>query len=522
MKRFICVLLTVALVAVSVFATGSQEAAADVKIDVSKDLKVGITSDFADLDPFGAGTVGKNIVYYTIYEYLCNTDANGKLYGVIAKDWKTIDDGMTWDINIYDYVYDTNGNHITADDVVFSYLRYKSNGKGMARFIGNCEKTGDYSVRITLSSKEYSGFEQMIRATAIVSQKEYEASPDHFSTSPVGTTQYRVAEFVSGSSLTLEKTEKYWQTDELRQPFAVANAEKITFMVIKEASQMAIALENGTIDIADGISITEVEQMEKTNNYRFFTRLNSTGYQILFSGKDSPFADNQKLRQAVAYSINKQGLIDALLGGRGVAEFTTGFSGWADADPSWGEDGYYDYNPELAKTLLAEAGYPEGAGLEIDIMVANAGYQPRMAQVIQGYLLAVGIKSNILVYDSALFSSNSNLPETYDLMINPRGGYDLITAWTNSLRDTNAQYKGFTSNGFVDPILQEMLAKTGTTQGHTSQNMTELNDYLEQMCYTVGMFDENIYDAVSAKSNIVGIVNDTKTGNIYAPGTLFD
>jgi ABC-type transport system substrate-binding protein len=225
---------------VSVFACtrgGEKESAkpgssvSSIAGDTNRELSVGITYDFADLDPFGAGTIGKNSLYYTIFEYLCNTDYNGQLYGVIAKDWKCIDDGYIYDIDIYDYVYDTAGNHITADDVVFSYNTFKDNGKGMARYIKSIEKTGDYSVRLTISDKSIGSFEQLIRATAIVSEAAYKASPDHFSTTPIGTTQYICTKFVSGASASFEKTEKYWQTNpSLRSPLSIANVDKINYM----------------------------------------------------------------------------------------------------------------------------------------------------------------------------------------------------------------------------------------------------------------------------------------------------
>jgi ABC-type transport system substrate-binding protein len=503
-------------------SSGAASAAADSTGNEKRELTVGINYDFADLDPFGAGTQGKNYLYYIIYEYLCNTDSSGKLYGVIAKDWKCIDDGYTYDITIYDYVYDTAGHHITAEDVVFSYNAYKSNGKGMARYIAAIEKTGDYSVRLTINDKSIGSFEQLIRATAIVSEEAYVNSSDHFSTSPVGTTQYKLTKFVSGASAAFEKVDKYWQTDEsLRSPYSKANVDKINYQVIKESAQMAIALETGAIDIADGLSITEVSHLEGNPEYQLFSHVNNFSYQILFSGKDSPFANNQDLREAVAYAIDKQELVTALLGGRGDIEYTTGVAILGDFVEKWKSEDYYNFDLDKSKACMAKAGYPNG-GVTIDIMVNNQGFLPRMAQIIQGYLQKIGIQSNILAYDSALFSSNTNLPETYDLMINPRGGFLLINSWLNIFDNTNAQYKGFTSNGFVDDKLQSLLMTAAAQETHDDVHMDAFHQYLKSKTYTVGLFEEYFYDCVKASAGIKSIVWDTRAGYIFVPGTIFN
>jgi ABC-type transport system substrate-binding protein len=490
--------------------------------NAQREITIGINYDFADLDPFGAGSQGKNYLYYIIYEYLGNTDSSGKLYGVIAKDWKCIDDGYTYDITIYDYVYDTAGHHITADDVVFSYNTFKGNGKGMSRYIKNIEKTGEYSVRLTINDKSIGSFEQLVRATAIVSQEAYAASQDHFSTTPVGTTQYKLTKFVSGASASFEKVDKYWQTDErLRSPYSIANVDKINYQVIKESAQMAIALETGTIDIADGLSITEVSHLEGNPEYQLFSHVNNFSYQILFSGKDSPFADNQALREAVAYAIDKQGLVTALLNGRGDIEYTTGVAILGDFVEKWKTEDYYNFELDKAKALMATAGYPNG-GITIDIMVNNQGYLPRMAQIIQGYLQNIGIQSNILAYDSALFSSNTNLPETYDLMINPRGGFFLINSWLNIFDNTNPEYKGLTSNGFADEKLQSLLMAAATQETHDDAHMDAFHQYLKSKTYTVGLFEEYFYDCVKSSLGIKSIVWDTRAGYIFVPGTVFN
>ena len=125
-------------------------------------------------------------------------------------------------------------------------------------------------------------FEQVLTSTYVVSKKAYDASTDGFSTDIVSTSPYKVTEFVSGPSLTFEKREDYWQKESLIDPALSSNLDKVTYTLIKEASQQQVALETGTVDAFDSISATIVPAFEGNEQYSIIQLPSSNGTQAFF------------------------------------------------------------------------------------------------------------------------------------------------------------------------------------------------------------------------------------------------
>lgn len=489
----------------------SKEAASDSSL--SDNLRVGVNADIADMAPYSATSNGRNSVMYAVYEYLGVLEhVGGDLVGQIMKDWTT-EDGLSYDINIYDNIHDTDNNPITADDIVFSFEKAKEKGNNTnTKQIVSIEKTGDYSVHLVIAANYVGGFAAVLGAVPIVSEKAYKSSSDEMATDPVGTSPYKVKEFVPGSSLTIEKTDNYWQTDESKRTvYATGNPKTITYNTIKEASQMAISLETGVIDIGLNMDATEATRFMKggssSSGFTVFDQETNIGNVMFLSGDPKGvFYDNPSLRKAVLYAIDKQGLVDGALQGYGVVEYSFGAESFADFNEKWKSEDYYNYDPNKAKDLLGESGYSSG-NLDLRIMTDNTAQRNKVAQIIQGYLSVVGIKSNILQYDSALFNSYKTDPTQWDICLDNSGASDFIVSLWRSKFDAR-QYELGSTNGWNDPKMQELLEKALSFDGHTQEDVDAFHYYLKDQAYAMGLFNHKFFTVT--KNGIKSIDYDAK------------
>lgn len=453
-------------------------------------LDVGTTITWDTLTPFRSQT-GNNAPYsYLCYEALAKVTYDKEYVPWVAKSWEAEDDGVTFNIEIYDYVTDSAGNHITADDIVWMIEACKEAAlKPAFAKVKSVEKTGDYTLKVTMNKDMVGAFEAVLINTFVVSKAAYDASADQFATEVVSTTPYRLTKFVSGSEIAFEKRDDYWQKEELIHAANAANVDKITFHIITEASQAGIALETGTIDAFMMLDANTAKQFEGNGDFTMKATSYINGSQLFFSGHpDRNIAEDKNLRQAICYAIDAEGLVTGVYAGSGktmhdpIADTSIG---WLE---KWKDEEYYPYNLEKAKELLAQSNYK---GEELVILAGSSSTNQRLCQMIQAYCLQAGINIKLNLVDSALYTSTRLDGSQYDMTINTVGGESLPDHW--SIRyDMNA-YKTGDATSRHDEVLAEMLYKTWTREGFTEENIDAVHQYLKENMYAYGMVQpENI------------------------------
>lgn len=465
-----------------------------------KNLVFVISSDNGDLSPFGGDSGGRHHTYRMLYDCLCASYGLGntvkELQSQIAKSWNVVD-GTTVDVEIYDYVKDSKGNHITAEDVVYSYEQAIASGT-MEKLNGYLDKvtaTGNYTVRITLTSASKGAMEWSLTTVPIISKAWFSAASDADKTSdPATTGAYLLKEFSSGSHTTLERNPDYWQTDEsLRSYYDSQYYNTITINVLKESSMRVIALENGETDACQNVPAAEISTFlnddgTAVDGWSVYPDENGRMNVLMFNNDNSVFADNKELRQAVLYAIDfnsvRLGYGNTPTNGKPCHDFAPNIA--SDYLDEWDQEDYYDYNLDKAKELMAQAGYPDG-GITVSLMYQNSTTATAGLTVLQSYLAEVGITVELNPVDQALFNSYKYDDTKWDMIVDSKATTDFVTTVWQNVFDTNSFANG--SACFThDDQLQALLEAAADAEKSTDDDLRAFHNYLRDQAYAVGMF----------------------------------
>ena len=397
-------------------------------------------------------------------ESLAVVDSNKELQPWIATDWSTEDNGFTYTINIHEGITDSAGNPVTASDIAWYINTAKEKAlKPVFAKVDVATATSDTSLELKMNNNIVGGFEKIMTDSYAISQAAFEASSDEFGSELVSTSPYTVTEFTANSVLTLELRDDYWQ-DVNNLPECVRPVvEKISFHSIPEASQMGIALETGEIDMAMRVDSSTGAQFVGNDNYTVELTEGHQGWQLFFSGADtSVCAEDVNLRQAICYAIDAEGLITGLCAGYGTVMYDAHSPVMVGYNPEWENEEYYPYDVEKAKELLAQSNYN---GETLNLLVSSATFSQRLGQMVQNYLLAVGINCELTLADTALYMATRLDGTKYDMVINTIGGTYLSDAW--AIRYDPAAYETGDATSRHDYDLAELLYATWTPDGWT-------------------------------------------------------
>lgn len=475
--------------------------------DGKKKLAVGLYGGLDSLNPWTSGRITKDMVTYTLYETLASCQSgSADLEPILMKDYEKVDD-VTFDVTIYDNIKDAAGNPVTASDVVFSFNQYNKN---WATVVEEALVKDEYTVELKLNTAAAGAFEYIVCKVPIATEKSYNDSPDQFATTSCGTMPYTVSNYVAGTSITLEKTDSYWQKDELAYPGSAANADIIEFNILEEATQLALAIEKGDIQVAMFIQPSMLDEVAAKDGIEIYGVPSSEDRGIMFCmTEDSPFYDNLELRQAVLYAIDNESVAEAC--GYGYAEPSKVTCGSKELtigyDPSW-ESSPYAYDTDKARELLAKAGYGEG-GLHLRLLANNNGTITTMWQIIQANLLDVGIDAELNVCEGTTYGAyRDGTSGQYEMAYAGPGnsGYATQDLW-NTLFNRKNYDSGRTWAGLLDDKLQSLYDTLASADGYTQENVNAFYDYITDNAYYYEIYSMPDYAAYNS-AKVTGFYTD--------------
>ena len=304
----------------------------------------------------------------------------------LAESWDAAEDGLSVTLHLRSGVMFHNGREMTADDVVWAveHARNTEFGHHLSdRFqtATGAEKVDDTTVRITYSERTASQLDGIARLY-IFPQEALE----NIDTAPVGTGPFKFTEWIPGDSLTIERFEDYW-----REGYPLL--DKIVVKPIPDAQARLVNLRSEAIDLLMNVPLIDKAALSEEEGIVVGAEPPGFSFYAFIMNINAPPFDDILVRQAFNYAINREEIAN------------TAFSGQADPviipypSTSWAyaEDltTYYTYDPEKAKELLAEAGYPDGFSVKMLIRGTNDAHVDQ-AQVYQQQLAAIGVQVELV------------------------------------------------------------------------------------------------------------------------------
>ncbi|MBY8976924.1 ABC transporter substrate-binding protein [Rhodobacteraceae bacterium NNCM2] len=469
-----------AAVALSIFAAGS--AYAD---KASDSISVAFTKELENVDSYFNSSREGVVLQRAVWDGLIYRDpATNEYIGNLATEWNWIDD-TTLELKLREGVTFHNGEPFNADDVVYTveFVANPENGVKTQRnvnWLESAEKVDDYTVRLKLKAPFPAAIEFLSGPVSIYPNEYYaEVGPTGMGLKPVGTGPYKVVEVVPGQRFVLEKNENYHDS-----PKGQPTITHVDIRTIPDVNTQIAELFNGTLDV---IWQTPADQAEKLAEMEQFTVVNESTMRIGYltmdasgrTGEDNPFT-KLKVRQAVAHAIDRNALVEALLKGKSAVISTACYPSQFGCDQDVKS---YEYDPEKAKALLAEAGYPDGFSTPF-YAYRNRDY----AEAISAFLNAVGIETDFkMMKYSAL--RELRMTEGTPISFQTWGSY--------SINDTSAITSQFFKFGDLDdtrdPEVRDWLevADTSVDPEKRKEFYSKALKRIAEEAYWVPMFSYN-------------------------------
>lgn len=386
--KFYTVLMWVALLVsacapVTPGQTGSEPAASG---DVTQSITIVQGPEPISLDPSIDINKTSINVQFTMFDPLVSHSADNTTIPFLATKWEAVEP-TRWRISLREGVTFHNGEPFNADSVLFSINTYNSNlgeAKTFFKYVKAMEKVDDLTLDILTETPNPTVPETLAFLHVLPPQYYAEQGAEKFTLAPVGTGPYTFVEWQQGVQIVVKANPDYW-----------GGAPAIPQVIFKpgpEASTRVAMIETGEADI---IANVPPELTERVNGAEAAAIKEVPSLRMIFvefNPFEPPF-DDVRVRQAFNYAINKQELIDVILGGHAQQQKGVIIPGWLGYNPDALTE--YPYDPEKAKQLLTEAGY--GDGLTVDFWFPIGRYlkDKEVAEAIAGQLQKVGVTCNM-------------------------------------------------------------------------------------------------------------------------------
>jgi len=374
-----------------------------------------LDDELLTLDPALMTSGEDYAVAYVVYSGLVRqTPGSTEILPDLATKWDLSPDGRTYTFHLRQGVKWQRGfGELTAADVKYSLDRIKDPKLG-SRFRADLEPVravtavDPYTVTITLD-KPYGAFLSSVlayRPGYIVNQRALERYGKDYSANVVGTGPYVVDQWVPGQGVHVSANKDFYGPP--------PKIQRAMFRIVPDASTAEIALERGDLDVSYFDVPDVMQRISRSNRVGSKSIVGPRTYWVHFNMERPPF-DDVRVRQALNYATNKSDVVQRIWLGQGTVAnsvLNPNMFGYLKAER-------YPYDPERARALLAEAGFPAAAkNKTFDFISDGTGDWPDMAAVLQQQWRAVGVRIQITALDRAVFEQRRQAHQFDMLAIN--------------------------------------------------------------------------------------------------------
>jgi peptide/nickel transport system substrate-binding protein len=438
------------------------------------DLAIGIGADVTALDPHYHNVTPNNNVAAHVFDYLVLRDERQRIIPGLAESWRTVDP-LTWEFKLRQGVKFHDGTPFTAADVVASIERVPTVPNSPSPFTAYTKQIKEmivvdpYTIRFRTTTP-YPLMPSDMTQVAIISKGAAKATTEDFNSGKAanGTGPYKLARYAKGDRIELVRYDGYWGG---RTPW-----EKVTLRLLPSDAPRVAALLAGDVQAIENVPTTDVSRIKQEKRLSLSSTVaDRLIYLHMDSERDvSPFVTDRdgkpmtknplkdaRVRKAISMAINRQALAERVMEGQAVPTgqlLPEGFFGYSKnlkVEP---------YDPEGAKKLLAEAGYPSGFGLTIHSPNNRYVNDAKVAQAVAQMLTRVGIATKVEAMPSATFFPQGTEFKFSFLLVGWSSGTGEASSPLKALIATVNKDKGFGtanrghySNVKVDLMLEDAL-----------------------------------------------------------------
>lgn len=391
----VCTALTVALGACAGDKAGEN--------DLQSEITIGIRQDIEDsLDPHKAVAAGTEEILFNMYDGLVNPDSEGNLVDALAESHTISEDGRVYTFTLRQNVKFHDGSLVTAEDVKYSIDRCAdtSNGGPLVAAFSAIESVNildDRTVEVVLKEPDMDFLPYMTNAVI----PKANANPE---SNPIGTGAYKFSSRAPQEYFIMEKFDDYWGTP--------ANIDKVTLKVIANTDAIVTNLNGGAIDMFYRVTLAQAQQL--SDDFEVLEGTQNLVQAMYLNNAAKPF-DDIRVRQALCYAVDPQGIMDIMSDGKGTQ---VGTSMIPAMKKYYMEELNHLYDDDLdkAKELLAEAGYPDGFSFTLTV---PSNYQQHVdcAQIIVEQLKRINVTVNIQLVEWETWLSDVYKDRNYEATV---------------------------------------------------------------------------------------------------------
>ncbi len=448
----IALCLAILLSVLALAACSAQEEKAD-------EIVFGIAQDLDDdLDPHKMISAGTKEIMFNVFEGLLKPTTEGELAPALCESYEISADRLSYTFKIRQGVKFHNGSPLTADDVVYSLLRLRDEGlnAGFA-IVASVEKTDESTVVIKLS-------EPSVEFPTFISREAQE-------------------------NIVLERFDDYWGEK--------AGVQKVTLKIIENADSLILSLQSGAVDVASHLTAAQIAQLG--DGFTAETDTMKLVQALYLNNAVKPF-DDIRVRQALCYAIDKYEIINTVFGGYGSPIGSSMYPAFSKYFLPELTD-YYMHDVEKAKSLLSEAGYPDGFSMTITV---PSNYQPHIdtATVIVKQLKEVGINAELRLVEWASWLEDVYGNRDFESTV---VGFDASQMTARALleRFTSTHKRDFIN--YSSETYDELFARAMVTYDDLEQ--TEIYKAMERELTenAANVYIQDIADMVAVRKDISGV-----------------
>ncbi len=382
---------------------------------------VGLEGDPLGYNPNASGDDFAFNVHQNLFNRLMKLNNNQEIVPDLAKEYEFSDDGLELTFHLQEGVTWHDGNEFSSEDVKFTFdtiIEEKGQASGSLTSIDEITAPDDNTVVFHLNRKDsslvgnLSWYGIFIMPKHIYEGTDWTTNPAN--QNPIGTGPFKFVEHEKGVSVTLEKNEDYWGD--------VPYLDKVIFSIIPDSNTAIQALNNEELDIL-GITppFSEMEVFKSNSQFNYGELVWPSRFQIAFNMEDEDFSDSN-VRQAVAYGLNKEEIVEKALKGNGIVANTGMVPAYETVLNT--EDVFPDRDVEKARELLEEAGYTadsKGMYFSANFDVFSGEPFEDIATVVKENLSEIGIDISINIMEQAAW--NDKVWENKNYSISMLAGY---------------------------------------------------------------------------------------------------